>query len=293
VGLLGKLLGGARPLPPDLAEAMTELAKLRESRAALHELADMLATALPLLFAQPATESPPQLTADEAAAKLATGLPLLRDTALDLGETAFRKRWQSLCAAVQSHRPGEAVSKLAKALGPGLLDPKQMFAEVCAGQLDAIRQRATGLELDVRLTMTLVRLALLPVLAKINTAWLAARRGTDWHHGYCPTCGGGPLLGEFRGLEQTRWLRCGLCASEWEFPRLECPFCGSGDHQLLGYFHAEGEENHYRATTCEACRGYVKMVTTLAALSAPQLLVADLATLHLDLAAGDRGYNVN
>jgi FdhE protein len=280
-------------MPPDVAEAMTELAKLRAARAALHDLVDMLMEALPVLFAQPATEIPPQLSADDAAAKLANGLPLLRDTALDLDEAAFSKRWQRLCAAVKSHRQGDAAAKLAKALGPGLLDAKQMFREVCAGQLDVIRQRAAGLELDVTLTMTLVRLALLPVLAKINTAWLAARRGTDWHHGVCPTCGGRPLLGEFRGLEQTRWLRCALCASEWEFPRLECPFCGSGDHQQLGYFHVEGEDNHYRATTCEACHGYIKMVTTLSALSTPQLLVADLATLHLDLAAGHRGYLVN
>src|SRR5262249_48658671 len=101
-----------------------------------------------------------------------------------------------------------------------------------------------------------------------------------------------PLLAELRGLEQLRFLRCGLCGTEWEYPRLQCPFCGTRDHQVLGYFHMEGEEAKYRAATCDACRGYVKTVSTLAALSGARLLVADLATLHLDLAAADRGYTI-
>jgi formate dehydrogenase maturation protein FdhE len=71
-----------------------------------------------------------------------------------------------------------------------------------------------------------------------------------------------------------------------------CPFCGTRDHTELGYFHAEGDEARRRVTTCEACRGYVKTVTTLLPLSAPQLLAADVATLPLDLAAAERGYFV-
>jgi formate dehydrogenase maturation protein FdhE len=54
--------------------------------------------------------------------------------------------------------------------------------------------------------------------------------------------------------------------------------------------HAEGQETRYRAATCEECGGYVKMLTTLSALPPLHLLVADAATLHLDLAAAQRGY---
>jgi len=52
----------------------------------------------------------------------------------------------------------------------------------------------------------------------------------------------------------------------------------------------EGDEARHRAVTCGACHGYVKMVATLTAPSPPQLLVTDLATMHLDLAAAERGY---
>jgi formate dehydrogenase maturation protein FdhE len=52
----------------------------------------------------------------------------------------------------------------------------------------------------------------------------------------------------------------------------------------------EGEENRYQAATCGECRGYVKMASTLSPLTPVQLLVTDLATLHLDLAADKRGF---
>ena len=137
-----------------------------------------------------------------------------------------------------------------------------------------------------------MRLATLPVLAKFAAALEPLCREVAWHHGMCPVCGSWPLLAEFRGLEQNRVLRCGLCAADWQFPRLRCPFCENNDHRELGFFHVEGEEGRHRAATCESCRGYVKTVSSLDRLSVPNLLVADLATLHLDLAAADRGYYV-
>ena len=54
-----------------------------------------------------------------------------------------------------------------------------------------------------------------------------------------------------------------------------------------------GEENRCRAATCDACHGYVKMVSSLDGLAEARLLVTDLATLHLDLAAADRGFYVS
>lgn len=129
-------------------------------------------------------------------------------------------------------------------------------------------------------------------MAQLDTALAPLVEGLPWEHGHCPTCGSWPLLGEFRGLEQQRVLRCGLCAAGWEVPRLLCPFCGNRDHRQLGYFAVTGEEGRCRATTCDACRGYVKMVTSLTPLTALQVLVADVATLYLDLAAADRGFAV-
>ncbi len=279
-------------LPLPVAEATLELTKLVESRPGLHEPARVLGSILPVLFEEPLPEPLPVLPTEAAAAKLAGGIPLLRGEALGLDERMFRDRWLRVCRALEDTEGGEDARALAAAMREERLAPQELLLTVLAGRPEEIHGRAESLGLDAGLLAMVLRLTLLPVLSRWARELAALRRGVGWGHGYCPTCGSWPLLAEFRGLEQLRLLRCGLCASEWELPRLLCPFCGNRDHRRLGYFHAEGEEASRRAATCDTCGGYVKTVTTLAALSEPGLLVTDLATLHLDLAAAERGYFV-
>ena len=288
--LLLRLFGSATSAPREVVGALDELERLAQERPDLAGQTAFLRDIFPILYDKPVLDPVPSLAADHTAAKLAGGVPLLRGEVIPLDSQAFERRWLRLCAAVKRQQEGNAGKLLANALRSGSLDPNALVAELLAGRVQAVHARADVLGLDPGLTATVLRLTLFPVLARVNAALASLRQSTRWTQGYCPTCGSWPLLGEFRGLEQTRFLRCGLCAAEWEFPRLLCPFCGSRDHQVLGYLHVEGEEGKFRAATCAACRGYVKMVSTLGPLSAPQLLVTELATMHLDLAASAQNY---
>jgi FdhE protein len=283
-GLFGKWFGGGKSVSPQVEEALAELAKLTQP--SLATACAVLAEMLPVLFAEPPAAAPPALDGVRSQERLAQGIPLLREVTVTLDEESLRRRWRGVCRAVKrQNASAKEVSEAFDGVGPGAL-----LSEVLAGRPEAVHAKADSLQLDPALTATVLRLTLLPVLESIAAGLAPLRRQLSWDHGNCPTCGSWPLLGEFRGLEQLRFLRCGLCATDWEFPRLRCPFCDNRDHRRLGYFHVEGEENRCRAAACEECHGYVKMVSTLAALSGPRLLVADLATLHLDLAAADRGY---
>lgn len=288
--LLHRLFGSAPPPPPEVATALGELERLAIERPELAGPIALVRDVLPALYQEPIMDRLPALAADHAATKLAGGVPLLRSEHLELDVKAFHRRWLHVCAAVQRHQDGTGADHLAAALRNGRLDANLLAAELLAGRAQGIHAQADSLGLDAALTATVLRLTLFPVLARANAALAAFRNGVSWARGYCPTCGSWPLLGEFRGLEQTRFLRCGLCTAEWEFPRLLCAFCGTRDHHLLGYLHIDGEEGRYRAITCDACRGYVKMVSTLGPLAGPQLLVAELATTHLDLAALAQNY---
>jgi FdhE protein len=289
---LDKMWRRSPAVSPALAEVAHGLRSLAREQPAIAGPATLLADVLPCLFPKQIRETPPALTPEQARAKLIGGIPLLRGERVPLDTKAFGRRWQEICAVVGRHRDGDSVKAIAKALGPGQLDPLEIVQDVLAGRMEAVHGRADALGLDAPLTGTVLRWALFPVLATLHSTFAPVLQGALWKKGICPTCGSWPLLGEFRGLEQTRFLRCGLCASEWEFPRLRCPFCDNRDHRQLGYFHVEGEEDKQRAATCDACRGYVKMVSTLARLSGPRLLLTDMATLHLDLAAAERGYFV-
>ena len=252
----------------------------------------VLSKVLPVLFAEPVKESVPNVTNEDALSKLNAGIPLLRDEAIQIDAKSFARRWHAICDAVAQHHPDRSASKFSDALRQGELRPNKLLGQILSGRSDQVRSQAIALGLDPGLSATVLRLSLFPVLSHVNRQLLPVRQHFGWRHGFCPTCGSWPLLGESRGLEQLRLLRCGLCSAEWEFSRLECPFCGTREHNVLGYFNVEGEETRFRASTCDQCRGYVKIASTLEALTGPRLLVTDVATMHLDLLAAERGYAV-
>jgi FdhE protein len=267
-------------------KARADLDRLATTRPDLLPLFRWLREILPDLASGGSVPAVP-LEQERARAKLSEGIPLLRDEKVAVDEEAFRERWQRACSALEADAAARA---LADAVRDGQLEPALMVDAVVAGRPEQVRDRAGELGLDPGLTATVLRFTLFPVFTAMAGSLRPARAGMSWERGFCPTCGSWPLLGEFRGLEQSRYLRCGLCASEWEIPRLWCPFCGNRNHEQLGFLHGESEDGKYRASLCDGCRGYVKMVSTLSALEPVQLLVADAATLHLDLAATERGY---
>lgn len=256
---------------PEVREAIDELTRLAAERPSLAEPCRFLREVLPVLFAEPVAP-PIDITAERTRTKLSGGVPVLRGEMVE-PDPAFARRWRATWTAAGKTAPDSATAR-------------NLLNELLTGQPDALATRATESGLDPGIATTALRLTVLPWFAAIH------RDAVRWEHGFCPICGSWPLLGEFRGLEQQRFLRCGVCAGGWESPRLRCPFCATTDHQQLGYFFVESEEGKYRVSTCAACRGYVKMISTLTELSPMRLLVADVATLHLDLAAADRGFFV-
>jgi len=232
----------------------------------------------------------PEITKEKAAEKLSSGLPLLRGETVQIDWPALHQRFQDVVAALAPRR-ADAVPALANAIESGQLDMAAVTSFVLEGQPQRIHELAESLNLDVPLTSSILSLVLFPTFVTISAGLESMLPASAWTRGYCPVCGSFPKLGEFRGLEQTRFLRCNLCAAGWQFPRLSCPCCGNQDHRQLGYLHVEGEEGKCRANTCEECRQYVKMVSTLWPLSPLQLLVKDVATVHLDLLATDKGYS--
>jgi FdhE protein len=285
-----KLLGRKPTLPPEVEKAQAELARLAQERPVLAELAGQLSDFLLALYVEPIRVVVPTISKETATEKLQAGVPLLRGETVDVDWLAAQRRLQDVVAALAQRR-ADAAPPLARAVRSGKLAMAGLASAALAGQPEKIHERAASFDLDVSLAASVVSLTLFPVLVPIRAGLEPLFSAVAWAHGYCPVCGSFSKLGEFRGLEQIRFLRCGMCAAQWQFPRLRCPGCGQHDHRRLGYVHVEGEENKWRAAICEECRQYVKMVSTLTALSPLQLLVTDVATVHVDLLAADQGFS--
>lgn len=110
-----------------------------------------------------------------------------------------------------------------------------------------------------------------------------------WTQGYCPLCGGLPVMGELCGEEGRRRLHCGTCATAWPYPRIKCVYCGNSETGSLEYFTAEGDTG-YRVDICRKCSCYLKTVDSRERGEDLPMDVEDLHTLHLDLLAQREGF---
>jgi FdhE protein len=61
------------------------------------------------------------------------------------------------------------------------------------------------------------------------------------------------------------------------------------EHRALGALALEGEQQA-SIETCSGCRGYLKVFARLQPTAPEQVLLDDLGSLELDLAAQGRGY---
>lgn len=213
--------------------------------------------------------------------------PLLHDATLRVDPRPAR-RWvrRLIKAAASSATPGASTlarMRFRRLDALGLLEAAITYDPLL---IDAI---ATETDADAHALAAVAQLAARPLLQACGRK-LAPHVPVGWSHGYCPICGAWPALAETRGIERARRLRCARCGGDWAFPVLLCPFCGERDHRRQGSLVPDGEEELRKVDTCRSCRGYVKTITTLTAIPAPDLLVEDLATLELDIAALERGY---
>jgi FdhE protein len=88
---------------------------------------------------------------------------------------------------------------------------------------------------------------------------------------------------------ETRTLRCSYCALGWSLHTRRCIYCGNeGD----GFVAAAPDVNRpqQRVELCSVCSSYTKVVETTEPTPFPLLAIDDLATMHLDRGAMDRGY---
>jgi FdhE protein len=283
-----KWWGGSRQAEPALASAIARLERLAEERPELNGPAGWLRQRLPDLAAQEKV-SGESLSAETVRATLAQGIGVLRGQRLQFDAHGFRRRWQRALETLPNPLGDQSTARIAHVFRSKKLAPCEIVDALLAGGAEHLRVRMADLDLDPGAMATALRAASFPLLVCLRDQWQTILTETTWERGQCPLCGNLPLLGEFRGLEQDRILRCGWCAACWQVPRLFCPYCGTRDHQRLGLLHRDGEQNHRRASVCEACGHYVKMISTLAELPPLELWVADLETIHLDLAAAERG----
>ncbi len=113
----------------------------------------------------------------------------------------------------------------------------------------------------------------------------------EWLRNTCPVCGSKPsvsFLMDTEDWEGARFLRCSLCLTDWLYTRTTCAVCGNNDDNKLHYFVTQ-EIKHIEVQVCGECNHYIKLIDLRKdGFAVPDL--DDLASVSLDLWAGERGY---
>jgi FdhE protein len=220
-------------------------------------------------------------------AERAPGAPLLAGAHVPLDRN-LAARWVRHVLELAGNAGAEAAS-LREAASSGELDPLALLAAAVNADGERLEALARRLGTDPDALATAAALAVMPLLQALRRRFGAAV-DPRWSEGICPLCGGWPLLAELRGLERTRRLRCGRCGGDWTQPGIRCPYCGVTGHEARSALVSEEEREARKVETCAACRGYLKVVSTLQAWAGDEVALADLATVDLDLVALGREY---
>jgi FdhE protein len=168
-------------------------------------------------------------------------------------------------------------------------DWRDAFVESALGRTDGLDQLAQRAGIHGCVFPFLAYRTLTPFVEPYARYVKDSIEEDKWRKGYCPVCGGEPLMGRLEEETGKRFLECHVCRTLWLFSRMECPFCGTTDQEKLRYLYDE-EDRSYRIEVCDACKGYLKTVDARERQNPACLFVENLATVHLDLVARKEGF---
>ena len=130
-------------------------------------------------------------------------------------------------------------------------------------------------------------LAMRPFLSRCAEVLQQRPDLSTWTHPHCPLCGGEPDFAVITPAAE-RHLICSRCTLRWKFESLTCPYCRNSNRSRITSFATP--DGQYRVYACDVCHRYLKAYDGRRA-SRPVMPVVDgVATLPLDAAAMQRGY---
>jgi FdhE protein len=209
-----------------------------------------------------------------------------KDFPLDI-EASF-SLFKSLCQVGKRANAymAEQVRRIEENIGKNRINPEKLFKE--GVDEEKVERIAKELGLDKNVFFFLIHNSIRPSIEATVEKLLNELNTESWTKGYCPVCGSLPHLSLLKEEVGKRFLLCSYCGYQWQTDRILCPFCNNKDQESLHYFTAEGEEI-YRISFCNKCHQYIKTID-LRTTGEIDPFLEDLATLHLDVIASQKGY---
>jgi len=216
------------------------------------------------------------------------GFSLIQKEDFPLDIETSTKLFAILCQIGKDSNPhmAEQVRRIKEVIDNKKIDLKKLLSK--GMKEEKIKKVADESELDKGVLSFLIQSSIKPSIEAGREQLKSELDLETWLNGYCPVCGSLPLLSLLKGEVGKKYLLCSYCGYQWRIDRLFCPFCNNTEQEFLKYFYGEREET-YRIDLCDKCHQYIKTIDyrTLEELDP---VLEDLATLHLDILASQKGY---
>jgi FdhE protein len=221
--------------------------------------------------------------------RLMMGEPLLDPCDVEIDAKAYRELVAKICKAASENSPDSVPYLADLASWEGLSDDAlpRTRDSLITGQELGFRAGEELSDGDLELVRNILWEGLAPFYRVCGSMLTATLDQSLWQKGYCPVCGGAPLMGQYRQDDGLWVVECSLCHSGWNVQRASCPFCDESQGSL-DYLYLE-EDTSRRANYCKACKRYVKTVDRRESEEVVLLPLEDIVTLKLDIAAEAEG----
>jgi len=245
------------------------------------------------LFREKLQRPPRGISLAAAQKRLNKGSHLLDFEKIELPEAKLRKLFDDFYSVLKRFEFREAadLETLKAAVEAGELNLGSLVEKVFCGDPELVNSLGERLGISVDL-LTYLGKNLANPFFEIYARELQGKVDLeDWLRGCCPLCGSEAAFAKLRRDDGKRILWCQFCGTEWEYPRIKCPFCSTENHKSLKYLFAEGE-SRYRVYLCDECKRYVKTIDERESPEEekPDLSFENLKTLYLDILAQKDGY---
>ena len=234
------------------------------------------------------------LSAEAIAAKLRRGVPAARNEPIAIPQR-LAGFLPSICTALAEGGAGDSAAHIRDAIVRTDIDAISLLRVSLARNQKAVRTSALHMGFAPDLVWLIGELASSPLahhLAEGCARTLippekAPGAVFQWDRGYCPFCGSWPVFIE--STSGARTARCSYCALGWPLSTPRCIYCGNAGADFVSAA-PDVSRPQSRVELCGTCGSYTKVLDVPAPVPFPLLAIDDLATMHLDSGAMNRGY---
>ncbi|MFA9395522.1 MAG: formate dehydrogenase accessory protein FdhE [Halodesulfovibrio sp.] len=231
--------------------------------------------------------------------RLQQGVPVLSDSDIEWAGAYYSEIEESLFGNLETIGTLEpAVAQYKKAIAEEKVSITSLLRAALNSNESVFSKSAKAADMEPAALLFITQQIVSCVLGAYAIVHNEALSKIFWREAYCPVCGSFPDMSVLQrpDVDQSEYLaggggkkmmHCSCCSHQWHFRRGTCPACNNDEAGAIHYFHIE-EQTGERVEYCNKCNSYLNNIDLRNSTATPDLAVAPITLIHLDMKAAQK-----